>query len=244
MDVFAGGNEPDRHQHDQSLQRHLVECDCRLLRPYGGGHRQHRPCRGSPRVRNVTVGGLPPRFLYVANTGAAAADRRNDLALQQRIAAFGYGILEVRAAASTSADAEGVAGIFISATVAAADVGAKFNNAKVPLINCETAVQDDMLFPAVYPPANNVDYGSADAVAVTIVGAGHALAGGLANGPVVFNNGAATSTGWALVNTNPGGAVGIATLTNDFTKYVIYGFDTGSLMGTPDFYNVCSGAPG
>gem|GEM_PF-1220116 len=161
----------------------------------------------------------PTALLVVGNTNLNSGD----LALKNRLQILGYTVTVKSASSSTAGDATGKSLVIISATVSSTDITTKFTNVAVPLINCESALFDDLEMTATATS----NYGTQNSLTqVKITNAGHLLAAGLPNGNTVIYS---TSDGitWGKPNSN---ALKIATLTGDAQKISIFGFEAGAMM--------------
>ena len=152
-----------------------------------------------------------------------------DNAIKTRLQNLGYTVT-VKAAGSTSStaiqtgDADGKALIVISSTVTPANVGTKFRNVPVPIVDWEFDLLDDL---GMTGTTSGTDFGATTTTQtqLSIVNPTHPMAANL-SGTVAVITTASTFT-WGKPNAN---AAKIATLTIDATKAVIFGYDNGTTM--------------
>jgi hypothetical protein len=119
-------------------------------------------------------------------------------------------------------DADGKALVLISSTVTPVNVGAKFANVAVPVINWEADIFDDMGM--TDPPTS--EFGTTtNQTDVAIINASHPMAANLTGTVNVVS--AASSFSWGKPSAT---ATKIATLAGDATRIAIFGYDTGIVM--------------
>jgi len=155
------------------------------------------------------------------NTGDSAASTR----LQN----LGYTVT-VKAAGSNNnssvkaTDADGKALVLISSTVTPANVVNKLRNIPVAVIDWEFDILDDMGMTGL---VSGTDYGTSSTTQtqLAISNPTHPLAAGLSGTQTVATT--ATNFTWGKPNTN---AARVAALTNDATRFVIFGYDSGAAM--------------
>jgi hypothetical protein len=156
-----------------------------------------------------------------------------DNAVRTRLQNLGYTVT-VKAAGTNnnavqSTDANGKTVVLISSSVTTNNVLAKFRHVAVPVITWESELFDDHGFTG--SAAN--DSGTATGqTRVAISNSAHPLAAGQSGSPTVS---ASSTFSWGRPNGNP---VAVATLFDDATKFVIFGFDnmaamTGTNMNAP-----------
>lgn len=174
----------------------------------------------SPEVL-VSVGDPSARVLFVV--GNANALNASELDIRARLEAFGMDVAIVNAAASTTADAAGMDLLLMSGTITT-DVGTKFRNVAVPVVNWNPALEDDFLMTL---GTVGVDYGETGGqTSVVITDPNHPLAAGLSAGTHVVLNPTGT-----MVWGQPAGSAS-----------VIARLDNGGVTGHPCFYGYDSGA--
>ncbi|MBI4661111.1 MAG: hypothetical protein HY735_19960 [Verrucomicrobia bacterium] len=126
--------------------------------------------------------------------------------------------------ASTTSNGDGKQLIITSSTVNSGDVGTKFRDSAVPVLNWEQALQDDFLMTL---NTDGTDRGTlAGQTQVNIVKADHPLAGGLSTGAKTVTT-AAQDYSWSAPSQN---AVIIATVADDPTRALVYGYDKGAVL--------------
>ena len=164
--------------------------------------------------------------------GGPAAASPTDSNIILRLTGFGNTVTYVSAPASTTASANGQNAIFISSTVASADVANKFAGAAIGVFNWEQAIQQQSRMNLLTEVAERNNDGAFTQLTITAGGAGSPLAAGLAAGTYSVTNAAGTigygnSAGFGT------GASGIAVrgdgLAAEAARFGIYGYETGSL---------------
>ncbi len=175
----------------------------------------------------VPAGPVPTgeTILFVVND--ANAINVADTAIRDRLQALGHTVSVITALSSASGDANGKDLVIISSTVTSGQIGTKFRDVTVPVINWETALQDEFLF------TTGPNQGTATAQStLNLVNAGHPLAAGLPSGIRSVMSGTATSGfSWG----QPGGSPIIiarlnAAAPND--QPCIYAYEMGAAMLT------------
>jgi hypothetical protein len=145
-----------------------------------------------------------------------------DSAAKTRLENLGFTVT-VKAAGSTTStavntsDADGKALVVISSTVTPANVGTKFRNVAVPVVNWEFDLLDDL---GMTGTISGTDYGTATSQTLSIISAAHSMAAGLTGTQTVVS--VASGFTWGKPNAN---AIKIAALPGDATKMVIFGYD-------------------
>jgi len=144
-----------------------------------------------------------------------------DTAVYNQLLSLGYTVTVVDDSASTTSDSIGKVLALISSTVGSSNVNNKFRNVTVPVMLWEQALQDDMRM--VSGSNRGTDSNESK---INIVNSGHPLAAGLSSGltTVVTSN---RTFSYGIPN---GNAIGIATIDNNSSRYVIYGYDAGAGM--------------
>ena len=152
-----------------------------------------------------------------------------DSAAQTRLQNLGYTVT-VKAAGSTNntsikaSDAAGKTLVVISSTVTAANVTNKLRDIPVPVINWEFDILEDMGMTGL---VSGTDFGTSSTTQtqLNISHPTHQMAAGLTGTQTVVTT--ATNFTWGKPNTN---AVRIAALTDDATRFAIFGYAEGSVM--------------
>jgi len=152
-----------------------------------------------------------------------------DSAVQTRLQNLGYTVT-VKAAGSNAntsikaSDAAGKTLVVISSTVVPANVTNKLRDIPVPVINWEFDILDDMGMTGL---VSGTDFGTSSTTQtqLNISNPTHQMAAGLTGTQIVVAT--ATNFTWGKPNTN---AVTIAALTNDATRFAIFGYAEGSAM--------------
>jgi hypothetical protein len=163
---------------------------------------------------------LPPQALFVVGSTMLIA---GDAAIKSRLEGLGFIVTVKDAPSSVTADATGKALVVISESVTAIDVGAKFRDVAVPVVTLEAGLFDDMMLTG---PTVGTDYDNwVGQSQVTITDSSHPMAGGLSGTVTVTTS--ATALAWG----RPGaGAVKVASLATDGTRYALFGYETGASM--------------
>jgi len=152
-----------------------------------------------------------------------------DTAARTRLQNLGYTVT-VKVAGSNqnssvkATDADGKTLVLISSTVVPANVVDKLRNIPVPVINWEFDILDDMGMTGL---VSGTDFGTSSTTQtqLSISDPTHQMAAGLTGTQTVATT--ATNFTWGKPNTN---AARIAALTNDPTRYVIFGYASGAAM--------------
>ena len=171
----------------------------------------------------ITVGNPPPQALFVVGTDSDPTLNDSDAGILARLESQGWQVTVVQAPPSTTSDGDGKQLIVISSTVNSGDVGDKFRNSPVPVVNWEQAVQDNFLMTLDV----GSDRGTLDGqTEVDIIDAGHPLAGGLSTGLKTVTT-EAQSYSWGVPNQN---ATIIATVADNPDQALIYGYEEGAIL--------------
>jgi Big-like domain-containing protein/carboxypeptidase family protein/beta-propeller repeat-containing protein/IPT/TIG domain-containing protein len=152
-----------------------------------------------------------------------------DTAARTRLQNLGYTVTVKVAGSNNNAsvkptDADGKTLVVISSTVVPANVTNKLRNIPVPVVNWEFDILDDMGLTGL---VSGTDFGtgSTTQTQLNISGPAHQMAAGLTGTQTVVTT--ATNFTWGKPNTN---AARIAALTNDATRFAIFGYAEGSAM--------------
>jgi len=152
-----------------------------------------------------------------------------DTAAQTRLQNLGYTVTVKPAGSNNNTsikatDADGKTLVVISSTVVPANVVNKLRNITVPVINWEFDILDDMGMTGL---VSGTDFGTSATTQtqLNIADPAHPLAAGLSGTQTVVTT--ATNFTWGKPNTN---AARVAALTNDATRYAIFGYDSGTIM--------------
>ncbi|HEY8187295.1 MAG TPA: Ig-like domain-containing protein [Pyrinomonadaceae bacterium] len=164
---------------------------------------------------NITV---MPSALFV--TGSTTLNT-SETAIKTRLQNMGYSVTVKDAKSSVSGDATGRKVVVISSTVAPNNLSTKFRTVAVPVVIWESLSFADMGM----TPTGNSNAGTTTAQThVKIILPAHVLAGGLSGTQTVSTS---SIFSWGKPNAN---ASSVATLENDSTKIIIFGYNTGALM--------------
>lgn len=152
-----------------------------------------------------------------------------DAAVSTRLQNLGFTVT-VKVAGSTNntsvkaTDADGKTLVVISSTVVPANVTNKLRNIPVPVINWEFDILDDMGMTGL---VSGTDFGTSPTTQtqLNISDPAHQMAAGLSGTQTVVTT--ATTFTWGKPNTN---AARVAALTNDATRFAIFGYDAGTTM--------------
>ena len=164
--------------------------------------------------------------------GGPAAPNPTDSNIISRLTGFGNTVTYVSAPVSTTASADGQNGVFISSTVASADVTNKFAGVTIGVFNWEQALQQQTRMNFLTEAAERNNDGAFTQLTITAGGAGSPLAAGLAAGTYSVTNvagsfGYGNSAGFGI------GATGVALrgdgLGAEANRFGIYGYAAGSL---------------
>jgi hypothetical protein len=158
----------------------------------------------------------PSGILFVVgNTSLNAGDQ----AVYNRLTGQGYTVTVVDDGDSESSDADGKALVIISSTVTANQVNTKFRDVTTPVLVWERELYDDMQLASNSGRDNNETQ-------VRIVGAGHVLAAGLANGSQTVSSSHWYTWGAPNLTT----AILIAQINDNTAQYTIFAYETGVTM--------------
>ncbi|HKQ38323.1 MAG TPA: hypothetical protein VJ063_09610 [Verrucomicrobiae bacterium] len=161
------------------------------------------------------------RVLFVV----AATDFAGDIAIRNLLQARGFFVTTVAAPASTTADALNKDLIVASSSYTSGDVGVKFRDVAVPVVNWEQALQDE--YGMTIDSAN--DHATMTNQMALKILQPHPLGGCLCSEGshelVVVSSPQTFS--WGVPQ---GAAIIVAALTNDLTHAVIYGYESGATM--------------
>lgn len=169
---------------------------------------------------NLSVTGIPT-ILFIHSTGGP---NDSDRAVMNRLQSQGWQVQPTGATPSQTSDADGKALIMISSTVSSGEVGDKFRNVAVPMINWEAALQDNFDMTDRPGDADNSTRGVVGSQSqLNIVAANHPLAAGLGAGLKAYSNGGDAS--WGV----PGpGATVVATIADDPSRAALYVYEQGA----------------
>lgn len=151
-----------------------------------------------------------------------------DNAVKTRLENLGFTVtVKVANNNLVTADADGKAVVVISSTVNDGSVTDKFRYVAVPVVSWESAVLDDLGMTA----ATSGNFGTTNVAQtnVNIVSPAHPMAAGLSGSVAVASPG--TNFTWGIPNLN---ALTIAALTDEPTKFVIFGYESGATMFSLD----------
>ncbi|MBI2948303.1 MAG: Ig-like domain-containing protein [Verrucomicrobia bacterium] len=171
----------------------------------------------------IKVGTPPPQALLVVGTDSDPVLNASDAGVKARLESQGWQVTVVQAPASITSNADGKQLVITSSTVNSGDVGDKFRTSPVPVLNWEQALQDNFLMTVDTGSDHGTLAGQTD---LNIVKADHPLAGGVTTGvkPAIT---AGQEFSWGVPNAN---AVIIATIADDPTHAVIYGYEKGAKL--------------
>ena len=172
----------------------------------------------------ITVGTPPPQALFVIANSAPSLNA-SDAGVKARLESQGWQVTVVGALASATTDADGKQLIVTSSTIPSGDVGNKFRAVAVPVINWESALQDNLLMTLDQDTVTRGGTAGTTWTQIDVVKADHPLAAGLSAGLRTVS--AATDYSWGVPGT---GATVIATVPGNPTQAVIYGYDTGATL--------------
>jgi Bacterial Ig domain len=170
----------------------------------------------------IVVGEPPPHVLVVV--GNPGEPNISDLEMKAQLESAGYVVTVVGDADSTAADTVGQKLVIISASVTAANVGDKFRDVALPVINMEQGLEGNFLMTLDTASDHGEVYGQ---TSITITNSAHPLAAGLTNGNYTVATTPDRFFSWGLPAAN---AVIVAT-TADANEYpCIFGYDKGELL--------------
>lgn len=156
--------------------------------------------------------------------GNATTPNASDTGIRDRLESFGFTVIMVDDDDVQTGDANGMVLVVNSSTVSSGNVGTKFRDTLLPVINWEQANQDDFRMTG---NTDGTDRGGQDGqTELEIVLPDHPMAAGLAAGlhQVTVN---AQNYSWGAPNEN---AEVIATIAGNSARSCIYAYDTGATM--------------
>lgn len=167
----------------------------------------------------IVVGQPTPHILFVV--GNATAPNISDQKMKSHLESAGYVVTVVGDAASAASDAVGHKLVIISGSVASGNVGDKFRDIALPVINMEHELDDNFLM----TDTNHAEvYGQ---TSIDITDEAHPLAGGLTNGTYTV----ATTPDRIFIWGVPAADAAIVATTSDTNHYpCIFGYDKGDLL--------------
>jgi hypothetical protein len=172
----------------------------------------------------IEVGTPPPQALLLVGNVSVPVLNASDAGVKARLESQEWQVTVVPAPIATTANGDGKQLIVVSSTVSSGDVGDKFRNSAVPVLNWEQAVQDNFLMTL---NTDGTDRGTlADQTQVSIVKADHPLAAGLSAGLKTATTNAQAYS-WGVPNQN---AVIVATVADNPARALIYGYDKGAIL--------------
>ena len=172
----------------------------------------------------ITVGNPPPQGLLVVGTDSDPTLNAADEGVKARLESQGWQVTVVQAPPSTTSDGDGKQLIVVSSTVNSGDVGDKFQNSPVPVLNWEQAVQDNFLMTL---NTGDVDRGTLDGqMELDIINPDHPLAAGLSTGLKTVTT-EAQAYSWGVPNEN---ATIIATVADNPEQALIYAYEEGAIL--------------
>jgi hypothetical protein len=169
-------------------------------------------------VRWVTGPISPSAVFVVGNTSLSSADQ----AIKDNLEFWGYSVASKSGTAASTGDANGKNLIVISATVNSVDVGSKFTNAAVPIINAEETLFDDL---GMTGSVTGTHRGPATSQSqVKILTGNHPLAARLTGTVTVCS---ADSFSWGKPNAK---AYQVGSLAADTSKKALFAYEQGDSM--------------
>ncbi len=172
---------------------------------------------------NITVGTPGPTVLLVVSSAAATLNA-SDAGIKAHLESLGFLVLVVGDTASATSDASGKVLVVNSATVISGNVGNKFRDVAVPVLNLEQALEDNYLLTFDTGADHGETAGQTDLI---ITDATHPLAAGLSAGTHTVTTTPLTFT-WGTPNIAT--AKVIATLNDGSGSACLYAYDKGALL--------------
>ncbi|MDA1274666.1 MAG: Ig-like domain-containing protein [Verrucomicrobia bacterium] len=170
----------------------------------------------------ITVGTPPPQALFVVGSDTLNA---SDAGVKARMESLGWQVVPKLAIASQTSDADGKQIIITSSTVGSGDVGNKFRDVAVPVLNWEAALQDNYLMTLDQDTVTRGGTAGATETQVNIVKAGDPLAAGLSAGLKTVSAGADYTWGVPAAS-----ATIVATLAANADQAAIYAYEKGATL--------------
>jgi hypothetical protein len=175
----------------------------------------------------IKVGNPPRPALFVVGPVPLGS---GDAAVVDRLRFLGLPVVVKTAVEATSADADDKALVVISSTVLSGDVGTKFTASATPVLQWESALNDEFLL-----SATGGNLAGQDSIVITSEGAAHPLGAGLPEGTVVVRTTPTTFHTASDLNLAPGAIVIARAASPDNTSPVILAVDAGGILnnGSP-----------
>jgi hypothetical protein len=168
---------------------------------------------------SVSTGLANPQALFVVGDTTLSGI---DSAIRTRLVNLGYQVVLKSGLASKASDADFKDLVVISSTVTSADVGTKFRNVEVPVLNWEASLSDDL---GMTGNVTGTDLGTVSGQSIQIQDPTHPLAAGKSGTVSVY---VSTNTlSWGKANAN---AANVASVTGDANKSVLYAYEQGTGM--------------
>ncbi len=165
----------------------------------------------------------PPLKNVLLVVGDPTIPNASDTAIHDRLTSLNYGVQIVDDTAVLSADATGKDLVIVSSTATSGAVNTKLRDIPVPVINWESALQDDFRFTSSLPTDSGTQTNQA---ALNIVQASHPLAAGLPAGNLTVTS-SSIGFSWGLPVGNP---LIIARLTDGTNHPCLYAYEFGAAM--------------
>jgi uncharacterized repeat protein (TIGR01451 family) len=168
----------------------------------------------------VSNSAIVEALLVVADAANMPA---SDAVIKARLENLGFTVTVKDAVSAASSDAANKKLVFVSETVASANVNTKFRDVAVPVISAEPQIFDDMLMTG---PTLNTDYGYAGGqTQVGILVPSHPLAAGC-TGTVTIST-LASGAAWGRPAAS---AAQVGSLAGDSTAKAIFAYESGAMM--------------
>jgi hypothetical protein len=175
---------------------------------------------GCAEFSHITPGVANPQALFVVGDTALTGI---DAAIRTRLLNLGYQVVVKSGPASQTADADNKDIIVISSTINSSDVGAKFRNVEVPVLNWETNLSDEL---GMTGNVAGTDQGTlAGQSQIQIVDPAHPLSAGKTGNVAIYTS--ASVLTWGKPNAH---AAKVATIAGDANKAVVYAYEQGTGM--------------
>lgn len=168
-------------------------------------------------VRWATESNNEVLFVTGSSTLSAA-----DKTVADRLTSQGYKVTKVSDELVSGSDAEGKALVLISATTSSSVVNNKFLDVAVPVLNWEAYILDDL---GMTGSSSGSLGAQSEQTQVTIVNSSQPMAAGLSGTKTIY-----TKSGYLSWGVPSASAIKIATLKDDSSKVVIFGYEKGAAM--------------
>jgi hypothetical protein len=167
-----------------------------------------------------STGAPQPKALFVVGN---IAMNPSDSAIADRLRKLGFALTTKSGSGAATSDAAGKDVVVLSSTVQSGDVGAKFRTVTTPVLNWESALQDDLGMTA---NTEGTDRGvQSSQTQIVITDSNHPMATGYSGTLTILTSSGTLS--WGKPN---GNAAKIASVVGNGNRTALYGYERGASM--------------